>query len=136
MSMTEDKDIRRVPGEQLFRGGASDLVAVADVNGQPLQFEGEVRLQIRIAATVRVSVNGLNGGDDAQLVENALSPDIPGMEYQRDAIQCVEQFRPDEAVRIGDEADEHRVSLPCRTSHFTRQTSTHPVNREGERRVP
>lgn len=70
MSMAEDEDVCSVPSQEFLGRGSSQFVAVRDVNGEPVEVDGEALFEARLAGDISVSVNRPHGRDSRKLVQD------------------------------------------------------------------
>ncbi len=111
MSMAEDDDVCSVAGQQCAGRWPAELVAVTDVDGEALDVECELGLQMGLAWNVRVPVNRLHRRDGAELIEHRSSADVARMKDQLNAFQGCEELGPNEAVSVRDKPDDHPANL-------------------------
>ena len=107
MRVAVDDHVRVVTREEARRSGAAELVTVADVDADAVDFEMSCLRQMRISGIIDVAVHGLNRRELPQLVENARGADVSGVNDQVGAAKCRNGFRPKQAVRVGDQAYDH-----------------------------
>ena len=109
MSMAEDDDVRSVAREQLFGCRTADLMAVAYVDGKSLDVErrggpGGWGFRARQCCRKR----RCTGAIAPSSLRTSMAPDVARVKNQFDAGQRRKDFRTDEVVRIGHQANEHR----------------------------
>ncbi len=67
----------------------------------------------RVVRIVDVAEHGFDGRDFLQRFEHPPPADIPGMEDEIDVLEHVCDFRPHEAVGVGNDSDDHGVCAVC-----------------------
>ena len=70
---------------------------------------------------VHISANGMDGGDFGELIQDIWIADVAGMDDDLDALEGFEGFGAEEAVGVGEDADEmgrrHRVTSKVHAQH-------------------
>jgi uncharacterized protein len=102
--VSKHQNVGRIPREQFGGRRAANLVAVADVNGQPACL-GDDLVGQHTVERIDVSGDGLHWRDAAQRIKDIAAADIAGVKDLRDAAERAKQAVANEAVRVGDEAD-------------------------------
>jgi len=105
MGMAEHEHVAGVARKHEIRGGAPQLVSVADVKRQPSDRQRSFTGEERIARIVDVAVDGLGGRDPAQRLEHAAPADVAGMHDQIDGVERLRNLGPHEPVRVRDQSD-------------------------------
>lgn len=134
-----DEHVLRVAGEQRRGRGTPQLVAVAHVNGDPVELGDVLRRQLRIARYVGVAVDGVNWRDEPQLPENIATAYIAGMKDQFHAREGAVNMRADQPVGVRDQADEtvgHHPSYAPRRSGRGGARFSNPATREDAGSAP
>jgi hypothetical protein len=106
--VTVHEDVARVPGEQQLRPGAADFVAVAHMDCEPAHAKRALSGETRVLPVIDISRDGFDRGDLRQLPEDLLTADVARVDDEIDTRHRGPQLRPEEAVRVRDEADHER----------------------------
>src|SRR5690349_3020178 len=107
--------VRLILRQQPLWRWAAQLVSVADVDAKTADRSFDGLLQPGIIGWISVSEYGIDWGDGRELLENAVAH-VAGVKDQLDALENGEHIRPNEAVRVGDQADEM-----CVVGHYRRR---------------
>lgn len=80
--MAVDDHVGVVPGQKLLRLWAADLVPVADVDAETIEHAIDRLLQPRIAWVITISMDGLNRGDERELVQDIVAAHVTSVKNQ------------------------------------------------------
>ena len=109
VGVPEHDDILPIPRQHRFGIRPSCFVSMAHVNRYAPERQHPLPRERRIVRIVDVPVDGLGRRNLRERLEHARSTDVAGVQNELDVGERRRDFRPHEAVGIGDEADDDVV---------------------------
>jgi hypothetical protein len=100
-----DDDIGCITSDELLRLRRAGFVTMADVDRDARNFHVDRLPEPRVADFVGVAEDGVDGRDEAKLVEDFVAADVTGVEDQLNAEKGVVNFRTQQAMRVGNETE-------------------------------
>jgi hypothetical protein len=119
VSMAVDQNGLFVGCCQFSGSWGSKLVSVAHVDLDATDWNDELLLEIWVIHRVSVAIDCLYWRYDVQLIEDFLSSNVTGVQYQIDALQGFVNPRPQQTVGVRDESDNGSIRLTRHASYIT-----------------
>jgi hypothetical protein len=107
MRVPIDQDILIIGREQSLDSWAPELVPMADMNAEPLDFTAYLPGDAGDVGWVHVPRDRFDRRDLRERGQDMGTTDVPGVENQRNALERRRHARSDHSVRIRDQANDH-----------------------------
>jgi len=86
-------------------------MAVAHVDGKPLDVELQPSLEPWLARDISIAIDSQHWRDGRQLINDRSAADVTGMKDELDPLESCEQLRTNETVCVRYESDDHAANL-------------------------
>lgn len=110
--MAVDEDVLGVGLQELLRRRASHFVAVTHTDPQAVALSANSFAEAWVIGRVGVAEHGVHRRNHSELVEDLVTADVTGVENQLDSRQRFVNVRPQQTVRVGNQANQDRLILP------------------------
>lgn len=105
MTVAEDHEVGPLPRDRPLHRFAQVVRTGEDVRDENRFPPGD----LQPFAVVHISADERDRGDFTQRVEDVIPADVAGVDDRLGAAERLESFRPDQAVRVGDDADQPQM---------------------------